>query len=244
MIFKRFLTLLPLCIALAACSTAGTSDEGAPEKLVGDDSVEEMTALPDDPHLGSGAVILQDSDYVLGPADELNIDVFQVEELSGLERVDSRGFIVMPLLGPVKVAGLTREQAEDLIAELYGAEYLQDPEVNIDITDYASRRVTVIGAVARPDVYPIKGQTTLLEVLAMAGGLDKLADEENIVVFRTNPSGEVIGYLVNLDDVTTGDKVDPEITANDSIVVPKSGSKSMIKAVTDTLRGFVGFTTF
>ena len=238
-----FFACLALVCLVSACGGPAKkpAEAGSPEKVVGDESVEDMTSLPAVPHTGSGAIVLPESDYRIGPADELEIDVFQVEELSGMEKVNSRGYIRMPLLGPVKVGGLTREQAEDLLAELYGQTYLQDPQVNIDIVDYASRQVTLIGAVEKPGVYPLKGQTTLLQALAMAGGLERLADEEEIVVFRTNAEGEVIGYLVNLEEITEGEKRDPEVIGNDRIVVPESGSKSVIKGVTDTLRGFIGF---
>ncbi|KAA1188919.1 polysaccharide export protein [Pseudohalioglobus sediminis] len=238
---KLLLPLLLVCLATACASSRQPAAEGEPVKVVGDDSVKDMTRLPAVPDAGSGTIVLPESDYRIGPADELHIDVFQVEELSGTEKVNSRGYIRMPLLGPVKVGGLTREQAEDLLSELYGESYLQDPQVNIDIVDYASRQVTVIGAVERPGVYPLKGQTTLLQALAMAGGMERLADEAEIVVFRTNASGEVIGYLVNLNEITAGDKRDPEVIGNDRVVVPESGSKSVIKGVTDTLRGFIGF---
>lgn len=239
---KRILGLV-LAGVLTACASGGGTPKTAtaPVKVVGDDSVTQMTSLPATPETGSGAIVLPESDYRIGPADELEISVFQVDELSGMEKVNSRGHIRMPLLGPVKVAGLTREQAEDLIAELYSQQYLEDPQVNIDIIDYASRQVTVIGSVVDPGVYPLKGQTTLLQALALAGGLDRLADEQDIVVFRSNANGEVIGYQVNLNEITAGDKRDPEVIGNDRIVVPESGSKSVIKGVTDTLRGFIGF---
>jgi polysaccharide biosynthesis/export protein len=231
-----------LAFSLAACSSGPKhAESGAPEKRVGDDSVQAMTSLPDVAPAGSGTVVLRQDDYRIGPADELHVAIFQAEELSGAERVNSRGYIRMPLLGPVKVGGLTREQAEALIAGLYGAEYLQDPQVNIDITEYASQQVTVIGAIEKPGVYPLKGQTTLLEVLAMSGGVTGLAADSEIVVFRTNAEGEVVGYVVDLDTITSGEKRDPKIIGNDSVVVPESGSMSAVKGVTDTLRGFVGF---
>ena len=199
-----------------------------------------MTSLPDVAPKGSGTVVLREDDYRIGPADELDIAVFQVEELSGVEKVNSRGYIRMPLIGTVKVGGLTREQAEAHIASLYAAEYLQDPQVNIDITDFASQQVTVIGEVERPDVYALKGETTLLEVLAMSGGVTGLADPSQVVVFRSNANGEVVGYLVDIGSITSGSKRDPLILGNDSIFVPDSSGKSAIKGVTDTLRGFVG----
>ena len=206
----------------------------------------EMTAapMPLTPEDGSGVVALSTSDYILGPSDLLQIDVFQVDELSGTERINAAGYIKMPLIGLVKVAGLSREQSEDLITELYAEGYLQDPQVNIDIMEYVSHQITVLGHVTNPGVYPLKGKTTLLQALAMAGDAGALANEEEVVVFRSDEFGVVVGYVVNLEDVLAGTAIDPEIIGNDKVVVPVSGSKSFIKGITDTLRGFVGFATF
>ena len=206
----------------------------------------EMTAapMPLTPEDGSGAVALSTSDYILGPSDLLQIDVFQVDELSGTERINAAGYIKMPLIGLVKVAGLSREQSEDLITELYADGYLQDPQVNIDIMEYVSHQITVLGHVTNPGVYPLKGKTTLLQALAMAGDAGALANEEEVVVFRSDETGVVVGYVVNLEAVLAGTTVDPEIIGNDKVVVPVSGSKSFIKGITDTLRGFVGFASF
>ena len=200
--------------------------------------------MPLTPEDGSGAVALSTSDYILGPSDLLQIDVFQVDELSGTERINAAGYIKMPLIGLVKVAGLSREQSEDLITELYAEGYLQDPQVNIDIMEYVSHQITVLGHVTNPGVYPLKGKTTLLQALAMAGDAGALADEEEVVVFRSDEFGVVVGYVVNLEDVLAGTAIDPEIIGNDKVVVPVSGSKSFIKGITDTLRGFVGFASF
>ena len=222
-----------VCLLLGAVSlawSAGSEMSSAP-----------MPLTPED---GSGAVALSTSDYILGPSDLLQIDVFQVDELSGTERINAAGYIKMPLIGLVKVAGLSREQSEDLITELYAEGYLQDPQVNIDIMEYVSHQITVLGHVTNPGVYPLKGKTTLLQALAMAGDAGALADEEEVVVFRSDEFGVVVGYVVNLEDVLAGTAIDPEIIGNDKVVVPVSGSKSFIKGITDTLRGFVGFASF
>jgi polysaccharide export outer membrane protein len=201
----------------------------------------ELQAMPATPAEGSGAVVLSSNDYRIGPSDQLEIDVFQIAELSGVERVNSRGYIKMPLIGSVQVSGLTQEEAEYLIAELYAVDYLEDPQVNIDIVDYASQQVTVMGAVERPGVFPLKGKTTLLQALAFAGGTARLAHEEGVVVFRANKEGVVVGYVVDLEQIQEGLKGDPEVIGSDKIVVPESGSASALKGITDTLRGFVGF---
>ncbi len=231
-----FTTLLLAATAVQAQDSNFTElDTGAGPTQGG-----ELGAIPDGAQNGAG-FLLSEAGYVIGPADELEIEIFQVEELSGVEKVNSRGFIRMPLIGNVQVAGLSPEQAEDLIAQLYEVDYLQDPQVNIDITDYASQQVTLMGAVEKPGIYPLKGHTTLLEALAMAGGTNRLADEEEIIVFRTLGPGEVVGYVVNLEEIIAGEKRDPEVIGNDRIVIAESGAKSFIKGITDTLRGFVGF---
>lgn len=204
---------------------------------------ESMGVLPLNPAEGAGTAILSNRQYRIGPSDEIHIEVFQVPDLSGVEKVNSRGFINMPLIGMVMVAGLTGEQAEQLIADKLRKNYLQDPQVNIDIQDYVSQQVTVLGSVKSPGVYPLRGPTTLLQVIALAGGPVSIADVDSILVFRANDKGEVIGYVVNLGEIQTGEKKDPKVVGNDRIVVPKSGSRAMIKGVTDTLRGFIGFGT-
>ena len=164
-------------------------------------------------------------------------------DLSGVERVNTRGYINMPLIGLVEVAGLTIDEAEQLIADTLEKDFLQDPQVNIDIIDFVSQQVTVLGSVKNPGVYPVKGPTTLLQAIAFAGGPGPIADEENIVVFRADQTGAVVGYVVNLTEIQSGAVKDPKVVGNDRIVVPESGSRSFIKSVTDTLRGFVGFGT-
>ena len=200
-----------------------------------------MKQLPIVPDAGSGSVIISNKEYHIGPSDKLEIEVFQVPDLSGIETVNSRGYINMPLIGMVPVAGLTEQQAEQLIADKLGKDFLQDPQVNIDIIEYVSQQITILGSVKAPGVYPLKGRTTLLQAIAMAGGPERIADEEEIVVFRTDKTGAVAGYIVNLEDIQAGKKKDPEMIGNDRIVVPESGSRALIKGVSDTLRGFVGF---
>lgn len=193
------------------------------------------------PDAGSGSVIISNKEYHIGPSDKIEIEVFQVPDLSGVETVNSRGYINMPLIGMVPVAGLTEQQAEQLIADKLGKDFLQDPQVNIDIIEYVSQQITILGSVKAPGMYPLKGRTTLLQAIALAGGPERIADEEEIVVFRTDKTGAVAGYIVNLEEIQAGKKKDPEMIGNDRIVVPESGSRALIKGVSDTLRGFVGF---
>lgn len=239
---QYFLVFL-LASVLGGCSSSDVKSSGAdgPAKVVGDNSVEAMPDLPDTP--GSlGAVNYQpENEYRLGPTDQVAIEVFLVEELSGIYVVDSRGEISMPLLENVKVSGKTIPEVEQLLESLYGLSYLQDPQVNVTVVEYASQQVTVLGSIKQPGIYPLKKRTTLLQVMAMAGGVTRIADQEEIVLFRQEQDGAVYGYLVQLEQIKSGAKKDPIVLANDRIVVPESGTATFMKSFSLGVPGFGGY---
>lgn len=179
------------------------------------------------------------AEYVIGSGDLLTIEVFQVPELSSKERVDQGGNVVLPLIGPTRIGGLTREQAEAQIAAELGRDYLQNPQVNIFIEEYASQRVTVAGSVKKPGVFPLTGPTTLVQALAMAEGLTPVAEEEAVVLFRRTDDGRSQAYVIDVSQVYEGKLTDPLMIGGDRIVVPESGTEVFVKGLTDTLRGFV-----
>ena len=118
----------------------------------------------------SQASLANYKDYQIGPEDLLAITVFGHDNLSRELRVSGQGEISMPLVGPVKVAGLTPAEIEKRLEELYGSNYLVNPQVNVVVKGYQHQRVAVTGAVEKPGSYEIIGPRTLLEVLALAGG--------------------------------------------------------------------------
>jgi polysaccharide export outer membrane protein len=183
-------------------------------------------------------------DYRIGPNDLLVIEVFQVDELSGAERVNANGQINLPLIGTVTVGGLTQTEAERLLEQELEKDFLQNPQVDIFIEEFTSQRVTVMGSVNKPGVFPLQGRTTLLQAIALAEGVDRLADTETVVVFRKNPEGQVIGWIVDLQTIESGERPDPVLVNDDRIVVPKSGSRELIENVSGTLRGFLRFAIF
>ena len=110
--------------------------------------------------------------YLLGPEDVVEINVFDVPEMSKFDaQVANDGTISVPLLGSVRAAGLTQRQLRDELARDWGAKYLNHPQVSLFIKDFKSRPVSVVGSVAKPGVYYMTGRRSLVEVLAMAGGL-------------------------------------------------------------------------
>jgi polysaccharide export outer membrane protein len=112
-------------------------------------------------------------DYILGPGDIVTITVADSPELSGRYRVGENGQLNLPSIStPIRAWGLTAVEVAKRIAEaLKASDLLRDPVVNVFLEEYHSRNVTVLGAVAKPSVYPLERPTTVLEVLSLAGGL-------------------------------------------------------------------------
>jgi polysaccharide export outer membrane protein len=180
----------------------------------------------------------------IAAGDVLTVTVFQVDELSTEERVGASGVIVMPLIGPIQVSGLTTEQAEAKIAAALQKDYLQNPQVDVFVKEYANMRITVGGAVNKPGVFPLTGTTTLLQALAQAEGVTDLANSKEVILFRNTSGNSTTAYVVNIQEIEQGRLGDPVLASNDKIMVPKSGSAAFLKGVTDTLRGFVRFPVF
>ena len=126
-------------------------------------------------------------DYKIGPDDLLEISVFDVEKLNKTVRVSSQGNISLPLIGTLRVKGLTANELEKEIRELLAEKYLQDPQVSVFVKEYRSQRISVIGAVEKPGIFEVSGQKTILDLLAMAGGLKEDAGQL-LFLIRPNSS--------------------------------------------------------
>lgn len=166
----------------------------------------------------SAAARTMPHDYVIGAGDLLTIDVFDVKELSRDVRVSQTGTIGIPLV-PVRlhVAGLTEVQAQQKIAEVLEADGLvSHPEVSVSVKERKSKPITVVGAVGHPLVYQAEGETTLLEVLAEAGGLANDAGDEVIV---TRPVPQMTFEEAN--------SADPTASAHASTVKPTQAASSV-----------------
>ncbi|MDQ6623815.1 MAG: polysaccharide biosynthesis/export family protein [Verrucomicrobiota bacterium] len=148
------------------------------------------------------------SGYVLSPNDQIAVEVFGEDDLRTNARLNGEGNLSLPLLGSVRLSGLTLTQATARLTELYGKDYLVSPKVNVTLVGYAKRRFTVLGQVNRPGSYEMPegspGGIDLLEAVAMAGGYTRIAAPERISVRRqTNNSGEEV-LRVNAKRVAKG----------------------------------------
>lgn len=128
------------------------------------------------------------TDYKIGRQDLLELKVFDLKELDQTVRVADDGSITLPLLGRLDAAGLTKGDLEALIARLLEARYVRNPQVTIFVKEYQSKKVAVSGAVKKPDTYEMLGEKTLLEMISLAGGLDRDLGKE-IIIFRPQADG-------------------------------------------------------
>jgi polysaccharide export outer membrane protein len=167
--------------------------------------------------------------YRIGEEDLLEVKVFGVDQLNATVRVDPRGQVTLPLLGPVTVAGLTAQGAEKLIAALLRENYLQNPQVSLFIKEYTTQRVTVEGAVNHPGVYPLRGASTLLTSLALAGGPARMSDTTQVLLFRPDGTGRRVATVHNLDLIRTGQIDDPAVLNDDLIVVNRTPSRVVLR---------------
>lgn len=173
------------------------------------------------------------SAYKIGQLDVLDITVFRVAELSKTVQVAATGTINLPLVGEVPAAGRTARDVERDLTKRLGKNYLQSPQVNVTIREYNSQRVTIDGAVRKPGVYPIRGDTTLLQMIATAEGLTDTAATE-IAVFRKTGDKRLAAKF-DIDEIRSGRAKDPKISKGDLIVISDSALKTTYQGLLKAL---------
>ncbi|MFN4160377.1 MAG: polysaccharide biosynthesis/export family protein [Stenotrophomonas sp.] len=218
----RFLLVLMLALGLAACASDGGTRSAQANAVAGN-------ALPPPDTTTASGAYEGATDYRVGAQDLLEISVFGVQDLDKEVRVNSNGQISLPLIGAVLAGGKTIPELEAELAKKYSEGYLQNPQVSVFVKEYASQRITLEGAVSKPGIYPITGKTTLLQAIALAGGLDnKVADLGGIVLMR-QVNGKRMAAVFDLRQVRRGIVEDPQVYGDDIVVVEQSGSKSAFR---------------
>jgi len=163
-------------------------------------------------------------DYVLGPGDAIRVQVFQNPDLTVEARVSEGGVISYPLLGAIRIGGMSPTNVEKLIAQrLRDGKFLQNPQVTVNITTFRSQQVSVLGNVTRPGRYPI--ETTgmrLSEVLSLAGGIAPTGADD--VVLVTMRDGKPMRLEIDLVDMfASGDlSKDPQMRSGDVVYVNRA----------------------
>ena len=158
--------------------------------------------------------------YVIGPEDVLQIVVWKNDDLSRTVPVRPDGLISMPLLHDVQAAGVTPVQLREAISKRL-SEFMPAPEVSVIVTDVRSFKVSVIGEVTRPGRYELRSQTTVLDVVALAGGFTQFSSRSKIVVLRPNGKKvERIPFNYNRVIAAGGEDENFHLQPSDIVLVP------------------------
>ena len=158
--------------------------------------------------------------YVIGPEDVLTIYFWREKDLSGDVIVRPDGRISLPLLNEFAAAGLTPGQLRELVMTA-ADKYVQDPNLTVIVKQINSRRVYITGMVNKSGPYPLMAPTTVLQLIAMAGGLQDYANKSRIAVMRIK-NGKSVGYRFNYEEVTVGKNLNQNmlLKPGDTVVVP------------------------
>ena len=129
----------------------------------------------------------QAANYVVGPQDVLIITVYDQPELAGKFTVETDGTFTYPLIGRVRVGGITLRDVEALLRkELIGQGYFRDPQIAVTVEQYRSQKIYIVGEVRTPGAYPMSGDMRLVEALALAGSTMPTASGEAVIVHASN----------------------------------------------------------
>ena len=215
------LSFLLTTFFLAACAGPTILGESPNVTVVSSEGLPEPTRVD---------LLSSNRPYLIGPFDKLKIDVFGIDDLSKDVQIDASGRLSFPLIGVVKASGLTPgELADELEGRLKGR-YVRNPEVIVNLEETVSQVITVDGQVERPGLYPVIGRMTLMRAVATAGGVGEFAKLNDVVIFRTI-EGEQLAGLYNLKAIRRGNYSDPEVFANDVIVVGDSQARRIFKDI-------------
>jgi polysaccharide export outer membrane protein len=167
----------------------------------------------------SGGVV-PPADYVIGPDDALSIVYWDHKEMSADVIVRPDGKITLPLVNDMQAVGLTPDQLRQKITDA-GAKFVESPVVTVIVREIKSRQVSITGEVGKSGWYPINGPMTVIQLIALAGGLQEFADGKHISILRTE-KGQPVSYRFNYDEVKKRRnlKQNIELKPGDQVIVP------------------------
>jgi polysaccharide export outer membrane protein len=164
------------------------------------------------------------SNYKLSPGDLFDLRVYQENDLDAVVRLSGDGSAILPLIGSVRLGGLTIDQATTLLQSRYRDGYLVNPQITVTVRSFAKKFYTMLGQVSRPGSYDLQGEQEipLFQAVGLAGGYTKIADPSKVTVKRQGEQGETILKL-NAKKMAGGtDKSTFMIKAGDIITVGES----------------------
>jgi len=203
------------CIATAAQNRAASAQKATKVMVPAAGNTAAPMTAPASP---SDAV---DPSFIIGPSDVLNVSVWKEPDISRTVPVRLDGKITLPLAGDIMASGLTTDQLQLSIKEKLEP-FLNDPEVTVIVQEAKSKKVNIFGRVSKPGSYELTKPTTVLDGIAMAGGLGDFAKASKIYVLRTDANGQTQRLKFNYKDVLKGKNPaqNIQLLPHDTIVVP------------------------
>jgi len=161
----------------------------------------------------------------------ISIIVYDNDDLKARVRVSSSGTIVVPLIGPVNVDKLTINAITEKLTKMLAEGYIVNPQVNVFVDEFRSRKVVVLGKVRKPGIIELSGPTTFLELISKAGGFENDAGDTATIKRRVGDKDTVI--TINLTLLVKGGELDQNIQINDedTVYVSEAGKCYVIGQV-------------
>ncbi len=222
--FFLVVLLLPLLTVVFSCATPymPPSGEGTNVSQVKETVKSGNTVNSFNEKLLLSLGKIKHREYRLMPGDVVEVSVFGIDELQNLTgTIDARKKVNLPLVGSVKLGGLTVPEAKKVLEKVF-KEYVEDPKVSLEIKEYNGYRISVLGAVNKPDVYSLKGSRTVLDAIALAGGLRK--DASKTVILTHMEAEKQNSIIIDLNKLIEQWNImdDLMLSPGDIVYVPKA----------------------
>ena len=228
---KTFLaTILAMTLAGHAVSLAQTAPPAQAQPPKPAQQAPAQTRVPTTPPAAKpgapapqnvGATVAVEADFTIGPEDVLGVIVWRETDVSSDVTVRPDGMITLPLIRDVKAAGLTPQQLADRLQTAL-REFITDASVTVVVRQMNSRKVFITGEVAKPGAYALTSSMTVMQLIAVAGGLTEYAEGKSISVMRTD-AGQTKTFPFDYKNVANGKKPAQNIALRpgDTVVVPE-----------------------
>jgi polysaccharide export outer membrane protein len=177
------------------------------------------------------------STYVIRKGDQIQLSVWGYPEFAVSTQVKETGTIAIPLVGEVIAAGLTQDQFFELMRQRLSEYVKGEVRLTINVVSATSQKITVFGAVARPQGYPVTGEVSLLDILTTAGGLSSESDLQNVRIWHANENNRA--EEVNLSSYLESGNIDemPMLYPGDTVFVPRR--ENFVREVAEYLRDLI-----
>lgn len=168
----------------------------------------------------TAAIVVPPADYVIGPEDQLSVTFFGNRDMSADVVVRPDGKISLPLINDIQAGGITPEELRTRV-NTQAKRFVQEPNATVVVRQINSRKVSIIGAVERPGLYPLPGPTSVLHLIAAASGLKDYAHGDKIAIIRSE-GGRQVTFKFNYKEVLSQRNLQQniELRPGDIVVVP------------------------